>query len=405
MEDSVSIVLVGAGGMGSCYLKALFQNFAVSNIDLRAVVEPRMEASASYPELLNRKVSIFSTLFDFYEKNPPADLVIIASPVHYHVDQSSLALNRGSCVLCEKPVSPTVQDARRLILETRASHLWVKIGYQWSFSEAIRTLKEDIIRGRFGRALCLKTLCLWPRDLDYFHRNDWAGRIRDDKGHWILDSPANNAMAHFLHNVFYILGEQPDSSAMPLTVMAELYRAYPIENYDTIACRAWTRGGTEILFYASHSTYKDLGPMFTFEFEKGNVSFGEDGDTIVARTHDGKEIDYGSPEKDPFRKLSDALAAVHSLRPVICGPEASVAQTLCMNGIQESMPEVFPFPEARIRKDKRRIWVDGLSEDLYACYKQRILPNESGLAWARRGERVDLHDYDYFPRGLPLEGA
>jgi len=251
-------------------------------------------------DFLERKISIFPTLNDFYEKNPPVDLVIIASPVHHHVTQSCQALQRGSFVLCEKPLSATVQDARRLISETFTTNRWVKIGYQWSFSEAIQTLKKDIIQGRFGSPLRLKTLCFWPRDLFYFQRNDWAGKKLSEEGRWIFDSPANNAMAHFLHNIFYVLGDRPDLSAMPKEVMAELYRAYPIKNYDTIACRAWTIGGAEILFFASHSTFEELGPMFSFEFEKGIVSFGENSNTVMAITNDGEEINFGSLDKDPF---------------------------------------------------------------------------------------------------------
>ncbi|MGB6865040.1 MAG: hypothetical protein WBE11_05060 [Candidatus Aminicenantaceae bacterium] len=45
------------------------------------------EKSESYAELMERKISFFPTLNDFYEKNPPVDLVIIASPVHHHVTQ------------------------------------------------------------------------------------------------------------------------------------------------------------------------------------------------------------------------------------------------------------------------------------------------------------------------------
>jgi len=404
MKDSVSLVLVGAGGMGSCYLKALFEGFSSPEIVLCGVVEPQPEKSASYAELMERKISIFPTLNDFYEKNPPVDLVIIASPVHHHVTQSCQALQQGSFVLCEKPLSATVQDARRLISETYKTNHWVKIGYQWSFSEAIQMLKKDIFQGRFGSPLRLKTLCLWPRDLFYFQRNDWAGKKLSEEGRWVLDSPANNAMAHFLHNVFYVLGDRPELSAMPREVMAELYRAYPIENYDTIACRAWTVGGTEILFYASHSTFEELGPMFSFEFEKGIVSFGENRDTVVAITNDEEEIDYGSPDKDPYRKFFDALSAVHTTLPVTCGPEASFAQTLCMNGIQESLSDICLFPELKVMKDKKRIWIDGLAEEFYACYKRGILPSESDLSWARRGKTIDLQNYNYFPTEALSEG-
>jgi predicted dehydrogenase len=404
MKDSVSVVLVGAGGMGQCYLKYLFKEYSPPRVRLLAVVEPQPEKSASYAKLMERRIPIYPTLSEFYEKNPPVDLVIIASPIHRHVPQSCQALQRSNFVLCEKPLSATVQDARRLVTETHSTDRWVKVGYQWSFSEAIQALKKDIIRRRFGRPLRLKSLCFWPRDLLYFQRNDWAGKKISEEGHWVLDSPANNAMAHFLHNAFYVLGDRTELSAMPQEVMAELYRAYPIENYDTIACRAWTVNGAEILFYASHATFEEMGPMFSFEFERGVVSFGEKGDAVVAITNDGEETNYGSPEKDPFRKLNNALSAVHSNRPVICGPEASFAQTLCMNGIQESVSDICPFPKSRIIKDKNRIWVDGLAEEFYACYQKGILPSESDHSWTCRGKNIDLQNYEFFPGGAQPKG-
>ncbi|MGD8540498.1 MAG: Gfo/Idh/MocA family oxidoreductase [Candidatus Aminicenantes bacterium] len=404
MKNPVSLVLVGAGGMGSCYLKTLFKSSCPANAYIHGIVEPQLHRSASIEEITKREIPVFPTLEDFFANNPPVDLVIIASPVHHHVSQSCLALHKGSHVLCEKPLAATVQDARCLIQETRSTEFWVKIGYQWSFSEAIQALKKDITVGRFGRPLRLKTLCFWPRDLSYFRRNDWAGKTKDDDGRWILDSPANNAMAHFLHNVLYILGDRPDSSAKPREITAELYRANPIENYDTIACRLWTMAGVEILFYASHSTFKELGPLFSFEFEKGIVSFGENGDAIVAHTQAGEEVNYGSPEKDPFRKLWDALSAVRATRPVICGPEASFSQTVCVNGIQESMPIIHSFPQSMVEKDKNRIWVNGLTEEFYACYQRGILPGESGLSWASRGKNVDLQNYEFFPGGTSSKG-
>ena len=49
---------------------------------------------------------------------------------------------------------------------------------------------------------------LWPRDERYYSRNGWAGVKRTNDGTWILDSPTNNACAHFLHNMFYVLGDR-----------------------------------------------------------------------------------------------------------------------------------------------------------------------------------------------------
>jgi hypothetical protein len=256
--------------------------------------------------------------------------------------------------------------------------------------------------GKFGKPLRLKTLCFWPRDEAYYKRNDWAGKIKDPEGRWVLDSPANNAMAHFLHNLFYILGDKLDGCAMPSEITAELYRTYPIENYDTVACRAFTHEGAEILFYASHTTSDDLGPMFAMEFELATVTYGEVDDDIIARDHKGNTKHYGSPEAEhPLRKLFEAVETIRESKAILCGPDASVAQTLCMNGMQESVSTIMDFPDSKITSDPEynRRWAKDLLQELQDCYKRGILPSEAKRDWARPGKPVNLTNYHHFPEG------
>ncbi|MDH5467569.1 MAG: Gfo/Idh/MocA family oxidoreductase [Candidatus Aminicenantes bacterium] len=402
----VSAALVGISGMGLYHLISLQDEFSPEEVELRAVIDPFPERSERYPELKERKIPVFSSLSEFYQSGRSAELVVISSPTHHHVPQSCEALGHGSYVFCEKPVGATVQEADRLIRTADKAQRWVMIGYQWSFSRAIQSLKSDILKGIFGKPVQLKTLCLWPRDEDYYGKSDWLGRKKDEEGRWILDSPANNAMAHFLHNLFYILGERTDRSAQPEEVQAELYRAYSIENFDSAACRAFTRDGVELLFYASHVTYQDRGPMFSFEFEQATVTYGDGANEIVAVSRTGREKHYGSPEEDhPFQKLFEAVESVREPKPVVCGPKAARSQTLCVNGIQESASEIATFPESMVRKEKgKRWWVKGLEEALYSCYLKGILPSEGNFSWARAGKAFDLRNYSFFPGGAPPEG-
>ena len=402
-KTPVSVVLVGIGGMGRSYLETLKDEFSPTEVRIPAVIEPYPERSEYRLELQKRGIPILSHLSTFYETEQAADLVVICSPIHYHVRQTCEALEAGSHVLCEKPLGATIQDAQHLIKAKDKAHLWVMIGYQWSFSKAIQALKKDILTGSFGKPLRLKTLCFWPRDEAYYQRNDWAGKIMD-RGDWILDSPANNAMAHFLHNLFYVLGESTDRSAMPSGVMAELYRIYPIENYDTVACRAFTDEGVELLYYASHAISENMGPMFSFEFEEATVDYGESIDEVVARDKKGNEKLYGNPESDrPLRKLFEAIRMIQEPGPILCGPEAALSQTLCMNGMQESAPRIQTFPETMIHQDAKgkRRFGKGLDQELYVCYQKGILPSEAKLSWAYEGRHVNLENYMYFPGGIP----
>jgi len=405
-REPVSVVLVGIGGMGSHYLNTLLEEFRPGEIELRAAVDPFPRRSEHYHELKNSGVPIFDSLDKFYEESQPPELAVISSPIHYHVPQSCEALRSGSYVLCEKPLGATIQEAERLIQARDKARRWVMIGYQWSYSAAIQALKKDILAGLFGKPIRLKTICLWPRSMDYYQRNDWAGKKKDEAGSWILDSPANNAMAHFLHNLFYVLGEQVDRSARPAQVAAEIYRAYPIENFDTIACRVFTKDGAELLFYASHAVPRELNPQFSFEFEKATTTYGEISDEVIASFRQGKEKHYGSPDAGhPLHKLFEAVAIVREPKLILCGPEAACSQTMCVNGIQESAPEVITFPEAMVQQNenKKRYWVKGLAEAFYDCYQKGVLPSEAGFSWARCGNSIDLHNYQFFPGGIRPE--
>lgn len=396
----VSIVLAGIGGMGAVYLRAILEKREQNGFRLAGTVDPNPERCPDLEKLLTLKIPLFRSLEDFYARQE-ADLAIVSSPIQFHCGQTCLALERGSSVLCEKPPSATIQELRRMIAARDSAQKPVAVGYQWSFSDTIQNLKKDIREGVFGRPRRLRCLYLWPRDEAYYHRNDWAGKKRDTAGGWILDSPANNAMAHDLHNMFYVLGRTRETCALPVRVQAELYRANPIENFDTIALRGLTQNGVEILFYASHAADRDTGPVFSYEFDRGTASVSGRDAAIRADLWNGESCGYGLPDAEPMKKLWDVIEAVRTGTPPACGLEAAMGQTLCLNGAQDSMPRITDFPKdiitVREEPGKRAVTVDGLSEALTACYEACLLPSEMDIPWARRGEVIEVSKYGDFP--------
>ena len=109
---------------------------------------------------------------------------------------------------------------------------FVYIGYQWSYSDAITTLKADVQNKKLGDLIETKTLILRPRTRDYFERGvGWAGKIKTADGKLVYDSVANNSAAHYLFNMLYIMDD--GNGIKPENVSAELLRANNIENFDT----------------------------------------------------------------------------------------------------------------------------------------------------------------------------
>lgn len=400
MPAPVSLVLVGVGGVGAAYVRELLEKKDGGLYRIAGAVDPQPNRCQQYVEMRAMGVPCFVSLTDFY-RNRMAELAILSSPIQCHKPQTSFALAKGSHVLCEKPAAATIQDLRGMAEAEKASARWVAVGYQWSFSSAVQALKKDIGSGLFGKAKRMKCLYLWPRDEAYYRRNDWAGKKRDAEGAWVLDSPAQNAMAHDLHNMFYILASGTDSSARPAEVEAELYRANAIENFDTAAARVRTEDGVEILFLVSHASNGDRGPVLRFEFEKAVVRCDNRTSGLWAEFADGTRKDYGVPDAEPMNKLWQSIAGVRDGARPLCGLEAAASQTLCMNGMQDAMPEIRDFPAGLVRtvetEGKRRRVVEGLDEALESCYEAGCLPSEMGVPWSAKGTAIDLTDYASFP--------
>jgi predicted dehydrogenase len=401
MDKPVSIVLSGIGGMGAVYLGALLENREKRNFRLEGTVDPRPQKCPHLAELQTRGIPIFGSLEEFYARRE-AGLAVISSPIQFHCDQTCLALSRGSAVLCEKPAAATVQEIERMKEAEKSAGRRVAVGFQWSFSDAIQALKKEVISGRYGRPRRLKCLYLWPRNEAYYRRNDWAGKVRDADGRWVLDSPVSNAMAHDLHNMFYVLGRERESAALPVRVEAELFRAHAIENFDTAALRCFTGDGVEVLFYASHAASVDTGPVFLYELDQGAVrAAGRNAD--VKGFAPAGEINYGNPDSEPLRKLWETIDSVDGRRPPACGLEAALALTLAANGAHESCPEPRGFPPdlvlSRGEPGSRDVTVPGLAEALQECFAKNALPSELGVSWGRKGRAVSLAGYVYFPGG------
>ncbi|MGN8647474.1 Gfo/Idh/MocA family protein [Gracilibacillus sp. HCP3S3_G5_1] len=393
MGNEVSIVLVGIGGYGNIYVKNLFQG-NYENVFVKGVVDVAPERSDFYQEIKDRHIPVYDSLDQFYQEHQ-ADLAIISTPIHLHKAQACLAMEKGSHVLCEKPATANREHLQEMIETRDRKNKKLAIGFNWSFTDSVQSLKQDILAGQFGRPLRMKSLVLWPRNADYFNRSGWAGKKYSSDGQMIFDSVANNATAHFLHHLLYLSGDSVETSAEIDQISAELYKANPIETFDTCAIHLQTKNKVEMMFLASHAVAKEHRPKYTLEFEEATITYHPEGERseIVAKWHDGREKSYEDPENNHIAKLGVMIEAVRDQnRSILCGPEAASAHVHAIYGIHQSVQDIPKFPKHWIAydEDRKLTTVQGLSETLKQCYQQFCLPNDLGVEWSQSGKIVKL---------------
>lgn len=368
--EPVRMLFSAINGYGFYYLKTLLEEVTPGKAIVAGIVDPEPEKSGHFNWIRQNNIPVFGSMEDFYASGLKADLAIISSPPQFHVEQAMTALNNGTNVLVDKPAGVGARDVKKLIETSAETGRWVEVGYQWSFSKAVRELKNDINAGFYGSPLRAASICLWPRDYAYYRRNNWAGRITDPEGRLVFDSPANNACAHFMHNLLFLLEGFWHKQFDPISVEGLKFRVYDIENFDTISLKVGLKYGIELFFYSSHAAENSHDPEFIIEFSEGEVRYEGKNPQIIGRTSQGVIRNYGSPEDDhQFKKLLQCIDAVGEPYKPVCPPEAALAHTKIIDRIQESKEDILTFPEhLTVMTDKRR-WVKGLNQTMKEAYK------------------------------------
>lgn len=372
----ISVLLVGVGGYGEVYARAMLEEGSALGLCLAGVADPFAARCTRIAEL-SARAPVFASMEDFFAAGLSADLAVIATPIGFHAPMIYTALAHGCHVLCEKPLCADDAQAEEILSAARASGKLVSVGYQWAHCMGMNALKDDILAGVYGAPKRMRTLCLVPRDDKYFARSTgWAGRIRDAQGRLVNDSPVNNAVAHYLFNMLWLLGRKGEAYA-PEHVEALLARANKIENFDTAALRV-DCGGVPVFFYTTHAGQHRVGYRTLLEFARGCVTYdssGDRADVIIGECADGSVRKYpalSAPEE--MEKLRRIARAIRGECALCCSASASAAQTRVITMLQKNKVFVFP-PDRTVRMETpARVYVPGLDETLVRAYDEACLP-------------------------------
>lgn len=399
----VAIGTVGLGGYAGVICRLLEEQSAGPDAPVRlaGVFEPDQAAHADRVAAL-RAAGV--PLAGSYEEllAGPIEAVWLPLPIALHRPFTERALAAGKAVICEKPAAGCVDDLHAMIAARDRAGRPVAIGFQHLYDPAAHAVKRRLLDGAIGRPRSATLVACWPRDSAYFARNGWAGRLRHN-GVWILDSPASNALSHYVNLLLFWLGETPAAPAAPVAVEAELYRANPIENYDTCSLRVQTAGGATLLALLTHACRETRDPLLTITGEEGSLE-ADPRSAATLRDARGAEVERIAFAADPrvamVRRFAGRVRGALDDR-AIATLEQSAAHLLVVNGASEAAA-VRPLPAAAIealpgRDGASLRAIRGIEETFARCARQGQLLSESGLAaWSVPPGRRDLRGYRHF---------
>jgi predicted dehydrogenase len=127
------VAVVGAGVMGGYHVRVVAQS---ERCELARVVEP--DASVGQP-LADRYGAQWRPEADDFAD---LDAVVIATPTEHHADLVLRALDSGVPVLVEKPVTPDLATAERIVAAADERQVPIMCGFVERFNPAILTVQS-----------------------------------------------------------------------------------------------------------------------------------------------------------------------------------------------------------------------------------------------------------------------
>ena len=176
-STTTTLGLIGCGIWGRVILRDL------KDLGHRVwVVEPDTTARLEIAGIADKVVSDVSTL-------PGVSGLVVATPASTHFAVVSSLLSREVPILCEKPLTTDIEEARALVARA-GGRLFV--GHVWCYHPGVEELAKIARTAELGPVLALRST-----------RTNWASPRRDVDSVW-------NLAPHDLSLAQYILGSIPE---------------------------------------------------------------------------------------------------------------------------------------------------------------------------------------------------
>lgn len=188
--------------------------------ELVAIADPAPEAKA-YAEQIG--VRYFSEYVEMLEATRP-DGAIVALPNQLHAPASIACIERGVAVLVEKPITDTLDAARRLTAASETSRVPVLVGHHRRHSPDIREARRIIGGGELGGLVTVNGMCLFNKPDDYFSA---AWRRRAGGGPLLIN------LIHDIDCLRFICGEIESVQA----ITSNAARGFEVEDTASVSMR------------------------------------------------------------------------------------------------------------------------------------------------------------------------
>jgi len=201
----LSVIIIGCGRVAEKHLKAISK---LKGLELKAVVDTNPDSAKRLLGSVKgfagvKQYSDYKTAID--EVKPSIVSVTVPSGLHFQI--AKYAMEHGSNLLLEKPMTMSVSEAREIFELSNKTGLKIAMGHIYRYLPIVGLIKEDIAEGKFGKVTHGSIYVRWGHGEDYYQSAAWRGTWKSDGGALM------NQTIHAIDLLVWLMGSEPEEAS------------------------------------------------------------------------------------------------------------------------------------------------------------------------------------------------
>jgi predicted dehydrogenase len=191
--------------------------------------------------------------------HPAVDAMYLCTPHHLHLEHVRLAARAGKHILVEKPIAPTLPEARQIIDAARQAGVALMVAENYRFMAAVRECRRLVENGTIGQLRLVQLQEEAP-----FSPGGWRNQKDLNGGGILIDGGI-----HKIHFLRYLSGEPASIYA---TALPEVLDNHEGEDGVVIIAR-WKSGAVGLINHSWAACRQPSPRLVSVSGSKGRLTF------------------------------------------------------------------------------------------------------------------------------------
>jgi predicted dehydrogenase len=154
--NRIRVGLIGCGNIAQFHMKSVLAMKETDNVEFAAVCDvfqKRRDAAAAMTG--GKPFADYRAVLE----QKDIDYVVIATPEHWHAQMILDAAGAGKHVYCEKPMTYSIDEAKKVVRKVQETGVKLQVGVQGTSDDTYHAARKYIQEGALGKIV----LALWDR--------------------------------------------------------------------------------------------------------------------------------------------------------------------------------------------------------------------------------------------------